>query len=245
MLSPAQIFSFPDACAINQRIKKELFAPTGPLTSKDRQTFRGDIEEVFLSYLLDESHGVMLTPMTDEEQDYTCLAQVDVFLRKPDRAAPFAERCHRAIPYPLIVILHDGESLMLSLAEKRCSRDGKEKTVLERTGHTDWLPPAALDDFRCAADFARSRKTSFRELYLHYLNLLEVQQAATLTGQFREDALAHEERHRLLVDLRHLNQHLATVRAEAQSETELARQIELNLQAQQLRRQIKDITSRL
>lgn len=103
----------------------------------------------------------MLTPMTDEEHDYTCLLQVDVFLRKPDKAAPFAERCHRAIPYPLVVILHDGESLMLSMAEKRYSRDGKEQTVLERTVRTDWLPSAALDEFRCAADFPHSRKTSF------------------------------------------------------------------------------------
>ena len=187
----------------------------------------------------------MLTPMTDEEHDYTCLLQVDVFLRKPDKAAPFAERCHRAIPYPLVVILHDGESLMLSMAEKRYSRDGKEQTVLERTVRTDWLPSAALDEFRCAADFTHSRKTSFQELHLHYLNLLEVQQAATLTGQFREDALAPEERHRLLADLHQLNQRLATVRAQAQAETELSRQIELNLLAQQLRHQIKDITSRL
>lgn len=46
----------------------------------------------------------MLTPYSDDEQDYACLAQVEVFLKKPGKADRVAELCHRAMPYPLIVV---------------------------------------------------------------------------------------------------------------------------------------------
>ncbi len=57
-----------------------------------------------MRFLLDEQHGVMLTPYSDDEQDYACLAQVEVFLKKPGKADRVAELCHRAMPYPLIVV---------------------------------------------------------------------------------------------------------------------------------------------
>ena len=245
MTATCNIFNFPESCAVNQRIGKALFADNGPLTLADRQTFRSEIEEITLSFLLDEQHGIMLTPYSDDEHDYTCLAQVDVFLKKFGKATRIVELCHRAIPYPLIVILHDGDSMMFSMAEKRCSRDGKEQVVLERFFNTDWLSETALADFQNAADFGRNRKHGYKDLYLHYMDLLEILQCALITGVFKENSLTPEERRNLLGKLHHLNQHLAAVKAKAKTETELPRQVELNLQAKQLEREICEIQKRL
>ncbi len=239
MASGGNIFNFPENCSVNQRIGKALFADNGPLTPTDRRTFRNEIEEIVCSYILDEQHGVMLTPYSDEEHDYTCLTQVDVFLKKTGKAVRVAELCHRAMPYPLIVILHDGNALMLFMAEKRCSRDGKEQVVLERIVNTDWMLETALNDFRNAADFSKNRKLGFKELYLHYMELLEVLQCATITGEFKEAGLSSEERRALLGKLHHLNQHLAAIKAKAKTETELPRLIELNMQAKQLETEIE------
>ena len=239
------IFSFPDTCSVDQRIGKALFADSGPLTPADRRTFRNEISEISCSYILDENHGIMLTPYSDDEHDYTCLAQVDVFLKKPGKAVRIAELCHRAMPYPLIVILHDGDSMMLSMAEKRFSRDGKENVVLEHVTHTDWMPETALADFRTAADFSKNRKLGFRELYRHYMALLDVLQCAGITGEFKEDGLTPEERRRLLEDLHQLELKLAGIKAEASKETELSRQVELNLQAKQINHEIQEIHEKI
>lgn len=245
MALAGSIFNFPDACSVDQRIGKALFADNGPLTPADRRTFRNEIEEIVCSYILDENHGIMLTPYSDEEHDYTCLTQVDVFLKKPGKAVRVAELCHRAMPYPLIVVLHDGESLMFSMAEKRFSRDGKEQVVLERAVNTEWMLVTALSDFRNAADFGKNRKLTFKDLYLHYMELLEVLQCAGITGEFREGGLAPEERRNLLGKLHHLNLHLAAIKAKARTETELPRQVELNIQAKRLEREIGEIQKRL
>lgn len=245
MSSSGNIFNFPENCFVNQRIGKALFADNGPLTPADRRTFRNEIGEIVCTCILDERHGIMLTPFADDERDYTCLTQVDVFLKKSGKAARVAELCHRAMPYPLVVVLHDGDALMLSMAEKRCSRDGKAQVVLERTVSTDWLMESALGDFRKAADFGKNRKLAFKDLYLHYMELLEVLQCAGITGEFREGGLAPEERRNLLCKLHHLNLHLAAIKAKARTETELPRQVELNIQAKRLEREIGEIQKRL
>lgn len=245
MALAGSIFNFPDACSVDQRIGKALFADNGPLTPADRRTFRNEIEEIVCSYVLDENHGIMLTPYSDEEHDYTCLTQVDVFLKKPGKAVRVAELCHRAMPYPLIVILHDGESLMFSMAEKRFSRDGKEQVVLERPVCTDWMQEEKLADFRNAADFGKNKKLGFRDLYRHYLALLDVLQCAGITGEFKEAGLSPDDRRRLLDELHHLNQQLAEIKAMAKKETELSRQIELNLQAKQINHEIHEIHKKI
>ena len=239
------IFNFPATCTVDQRIGKALFADNGPLTPGDRRTFRNEISEIICSYILDENHGIMLTPYSDEEHDYACLAQVDVLLKKPGKAVRIAELCHRAMPYPLIVILHDGDSIMFSMAEKRFSRDGKENVVLERVTNTDWMPDTALADFRTAADFAKNRKLGFRELYRHYMALLDVLRCAGITGEFKEDGLTPEERRRLLESLHRLELRLAGIKAEAKKSDVLSRQIELNLQAKQVCGEISEIQTTL
>ena len=239
------IFNFPGTCSVDQRIGKALFADNGPLTPGDRRTFRNEISEIICSYILDENHGIMLTPYSDDEHDYTCLAQVDVFLKKPGKVVRVAELCHRAMPYPLIVILHDGDSMMFSMAEKRFSRDGKENVVLEHVTHTDWMQETALADFRTAADFSKNRKLGFRELYRHYMALLDVLQCAGITGKFKEDGLTPEERRRLLEELHQLELKLAGIKVEASKETELSRQVELNVQAKQIEHGICKIHNKL
>lgn len=238
-------FNFPDTCSVGQRIGKALFADNGPLTPADRRTFRNEIEEITCSYILDENHGIMLTPYSDEEHDYTCLTRIDVFLRKPGKAVRVTELCHRAMPHPLIVVLHDGELLMFSMAEKRFSRDGREQVVLERVVNTDWMSESQLADFRKAADFSISRELGFRDLYLHYMELLDVQRCAAITGVFREDGLSPEERRRLLEDLHQLELKLAEIQAKANKETELPRQIELNIQAKKIEHEICEIQQKI
>ncbi len=264
-------FNFPVSCRVDQRIGKALFADNGPLTPADRRTFRNEIEEIVCSYVLDENHGIMLTPYSDEEHDYTCLAQIDVFLKKPEKAVRVAELCHRAMPYPLIVILHEttentelhrnekniintlpcssvffcGSDVMFSMAEKRFSRDGKEQVVLERFVYTEWMQEEKLADFRNAVDFSKNRKLGFRDLYRHYITLLDVLQCAGITGKFKESGLSPEERRSLLAELHHLNQQLAELKAAVKKTTELSQQVDLNMQAQKITHEIQEIHKKI
>lgn len=239
------IFHFPETCSIGEKIGKALFAENGPLTASDRKTFRNDISEIICSYILDDNHGIVLTPYTDEEHDYTCLTQVDVFLKKTGKATRVAELCHRAMPYPLIVILHDANKIMFSMAEKRFSRDGKEQVVLEQITNTEWCPESNLAEFQNAVDFRKNKKLGFLELYRHYMALLDVLRCAGITGEFKETGLTPEERRILLTELHRLEQHLAEITSRAKQESILSAQMELNMQAARIKQAITKTKERL
>ena len=244
-LKKNNIFQFPETCSIGEKIGKALFAENGPLTANDRKTFRNDISEIICSYILDDNHGIMLTPYTDEEHDYTCLTQVDVFLKKTGKATRVAELCHRAMPYPLIVILHDADKIMLSMAEKRFNRDGKEQVVLEQSTNTEWHSESNLAEFQDAVNFRKNKKLGFLELYRHYMAMLYVLRCAGITGSFSEAGLSSEKRRRLLEELHQLELQLATVKAKAKQETILSAQVELNMQAAQIKQAITQTQERL
>lgn len=238
-------FHFPDSCHVNQRIAKVLFAENGPLTPGDRRAFKNDIAEICCSYVLDENHGILLHAYTDGEHDYSSLVQIDVFLKKPGKAARIAELCHRAMPYPLIVILHDGENLYLSMAEKRFSRDGKEQLVLERQTNTGWIGNRFLPEFSEAADFGKFKMNRYLDLYRHYSNLLNVLKTAEVTGTFNVSRIPPDGRRRLLAELHQLQNQLAGWKANAKTENEMARQVEINMQAKRIEEGIREITRQL
>lgn len=238
-------FHFPDSCHVNQRIGKVLFAENGPLTPGDRRAFKSDIAEINCSYVLDENHGILLHAYTDGEHEYSSLVQIDVVLRKPGKAARIAELCHRTMPYPLIVILHDGENVMFSMAEKRFSRDGKEQVVLEQQTDTGWISDRFLQAFAEAADFGKFRKNSYLELYRHYAELLDVLKTAEINGTFQQSSISPDERRRLLTELHQLQNQLAELKAKAKKEAELSRLVEINMQAKKLNHEIHEIHEKL
>ena len=241
----SNLLNFPDSCFVGQRIAKVLFAENGPLTPGDRKTFRSDIEEIFCSYILDDNHGVMLNSYTDAEHDFSCLAQIDVVLKKAGKAARVAELCHRAMPYPLIVILHDGDKLWFSMAEKRFSRDGKEHVVLEQQSDTGWISDRFLQAFAETADFGKFRKNSYLELYRHYAELLDVLKTAEITGTFQQSSISPDERRRLLAELHQLQNQLAELKAKAKKEAELSLLVEINMQAKKLNHKMHKIHEKL
>ena len=236
----SNLLNFPDSCFVGQRIAKVLFAENGPLTPGDRKTFRSDIEEIFCSYILDDNHGVMLNSYTDAEHDFSCLAQIDVVLKKAGKAARVAELCHRAMPYPLIVILHDGDKLWFSMAEKRFSRDGKEQVVLEQQTDTGWISDRFLSELTEAADFDKFRKNSYLDLYRHYAELLDVLKCAEVTGILEQSSIAPDERRRLLEELHQLQNQLTELKAKAKKESEMSRLVEINMQAKKLNHEIHE-----
>ena len=67
----------------------------------------------------------------DEQRAYLELAVLLVDLREAGKVSRIAELIHRAIPYPVLLILADSDGLMLSLAHIRWAQKEADKTVLE------------------------------------------------------------------------------------------------------------------
>lgn len=144
----------PDSCHLGKRVFKKLFDENAELSAGDRKALADDVDTITWQYTLKPS--TIRSRSGCRYREYHEVAVLEAGLKGRAKAARLAEVIHRAIPYPVVLILSDSVGLptsdgttaqatqhaMLSLATKRLSRAEKNAIVADGF-NTDWLDLAA------------------------------------------------------------------------------------------------------
>lgn len=222
---------------VDQRVPKKLLVENGAPTTADRKLIQDGIETItWVAALKPSSIGV--PEYRDEQRSYLELAVLLVDLRDTGKITRLAELIHRAIPYPVLLILADTAGLMLSLAHIRWAQKEADKTVLEgepsmvrlsgqTSGQSDFLQALSL---RCQP------RTDLHALYQGWLDTLTALQAAAITGHFvrSENAEHATARHTALHRCREIDAEVARLRLAAGKEKQMARQVAVNMEIKAL-----------
>jgi len=234
----------PCSCSVDQRVPKKLLVENGAPTASDKRLIADAIEEIqWIAALKPNTIGV--SDFRDEKREYLEIAVLAVTLRtkdaKPANAARLAELVHRAVPYPIFLLLKSGHHMTLSLAHKRWAQNEADKVVLDGGVVSVTLPddvPSeyALSAFTQALSLANQPQTTLLSLYQGWINSVQAMQSAKLTGTFKtvdtpEQAMA---RRQVLQDVQRLELEEARLRAHAAKEKQLARLVEINLALQRV-----------
>ena len=167
---------------------------------------------------------------------------------KPASLARLAELVHRAVPYPVLLLM-EGPALTLSLAHKRWAQNEAGKVVLDgdpasaSLSHIteDVVQDAEAVDrsiapqieraFVQSLSIARQPQTTLHALYQGWMERVCALQAARLTGTYQADTTPEQAaaRWQALADCARLENEIDRLRAQAAKEKQLARQVELNL----------------
>ena len=230
----------PASCRVDQRIPKKLLVENGAPTSADKRNITEGIEEIqWVATLKPSTIGV--SEYRDETREYLEIAVLHIALRQAAKIARIAELTHRAIPYPLMLILTIEDKLIVSMAHIRWAQNEADKVVLdgESVGvalNDPITAPDILSAFLQALSITRQPRENLKVLYQGWLDTLAAFQAAEITGVFahcKADAQAGTRRESLLAywELEH---QIAILRASAAKEKQLARQVALNVEIKQL-----------
>jgi hypothetical protein len=233
----------PDGCRVDQRVPKKLLLENGAPTAADKRLIADTVEEIqWVAALKPNTIGV--PDYRDESREYLEVAVLAVTLRrqseggkaKPTNPARLAELVHRAVPYPVLLLLHSEQRLTLSLAHKRWAQNEAGKVVLDGGMVFMSLPEdapsfAALNAFVQAIALTHQPRSSLFALYQGWMDSAHALLAAKLTGTFKktdgpEQAAA---RRHALQECARLEAEAACLRTQAGKEKQLARQVELNL----------------
>lgn len=250
----------PAEASVGQRIPKKMLAENltsrGTATSADRKLLQEQIEEVtWVAALKPSNAGI--PAYQDEVRSYLELAVLNVRLRqgsqldvKAAKVSPsvvrLAELVHRAIPYPVLLVLDDGARLYLSLVHIRWAQKEADKTVLDGEmiqavlSRDRQAPLAAsadtLSGFFAALDLSQQQRSDLFSLYQGWMDVVLALQTASVTGRFavsesREQA---EARHQALLELKRLQAEIGRLRGIATKEHQLARRVEINLEIKRI-----------
>jgi len=237
-------FELPASCRVDQRIPKKLLVENGAPTSADKRNINEGIEEIqWVASLKSSTIGV--PEYRDETREYLEITVLHIALRQDAKAARIAELTHRAIPYPLILLLTAQNQLILSMAHIRWAQNEADKVVLDGepvvvTLAGDSTSPEVLSAFFQALSITRQPRANLKVLYQGWLDILTDCQAAQITGAFAqsETEVQASVRRAALQDCRRLEAEVERLRNIAAKEKQLARRVEMNIELQRLQREL-------
>jgi hypothetical protein len=242
--------AIPDACRLGKRVFKKLFHDNAKLGATDKKAFREDIDVITWQYTL-KPNTISIQAYEDNQREYHEVAILQVALKTLNRTNRIAEIIHRAIPYPLIVVLTYKTMCTMSLAHKRFSQAEKGAIVTEDfliTGWIDLLAPTPIQQaFLDSIAVSDMQHTHFFAFYSAFTDRLVALDCAKLTGEYRLESTVTKcqvRRNQLAVGHK-LEIQIAGHKAAIMKETQFNRKVELNVKMKELERQFQTITAKL
>jgi len=243
--------AIPESCQLGKRVFKKQFVENAALGAADKKAFQEDVDSILWQYTLKPT-TIPIQPYEDAEREYLELNVLQVNLRHERRYKRLAEMIHRAIPYPLLLLLSWEMQVAITLADKRLNRADSNKIVVETMYDTGWLTLAALTDWQ--ADFLVDFRLpnfsylSFYALHQDMVRRVVALNSAAYTGHYQlrpRDTGPLTLRVTQLVQLEKLEQEQAEIRNQLKKEKNLGKQVNLNVRMKQLADQINILKNQL
>lgn len=247
-----EALALPREALVGQRVPKTLLVENGAPTSADKRLIEASVEELrWVAALKPTTVGI--AAFRDEMREVVELAVLSLSVREVTGAklARLVELVHRAIPYHLLLITVVGASPpTLSLADKRWAQNEGGKVVLDGDliiadlgSHT----PHVRSELLAALALARQPRAHLYALYRGWIDAALAAEAARRTGAFAATDTTQRaaEREEALRVCASLESSMASLRAAAAKEKQMARQVELNLELRRLQAQHQEARLKL
>ena len=245
-------FDLPTGSRVEERVPKKLLVENGAPTVVDKRHINEGIEEIqWLAALKPNTIGV--PEYRDDVREYLEIAVLSVTLRGSVKAGRLVELLHRAVPYPMVLlIVMQNRNLSLSLVHKRWSQGEMGKVVLDGVIVEVLLesqsPVSAIEEqFMQALALDRQPRTTLYDLYQGWMDTLYALHAARLTGIFAVSATSDQASTRRLAlqECRSLSGEGARLQGLAAKEKQLARLVDLNLELKRVQAELTVAKGRL
>ena len=247
---PIAALALPAGAHVDRRVPKTLLIENGAPTAADKRRIRDGVEEIrWLAVLKPTTVGV--AEYRDAVREYLEIVVLKLTLRGGVGAERVTELVHRAVPYPVLLFVWQGESVGLSLSHKRWSQGEGGKTVLDGgiigaalgdDGGTE--PPRA---FVLSLALRRQPRATLYALYQGWVDTAQALNVARVTGEFAmpSSAAAAAQRAAAIGKYRRLDAQIAELYAKARNEKQLSRRVAMNLELEELRRNRRATVERL
>jgi len=260
--------ALPASCRVDQRVPKKMLIENGAPTAADKRLINDRIEEIqWLAALKPNTIGV--PAYSDDVREYLEIAVLCITLRgEPMNAANLArlvELVHRAVPYPVLLLLDAPQGLSVSLAHKRWSQNEAGKVVLDGDVITTALDldvsealvavsadPAATAQpivaaFMQAIALRLQPQANLMDLYQGWMACLLTLKVARYTGTFKHEIGLQPilNKRKQLQTIERLTADVTSLRSQAAKARQLAQQVELNLALQRVQAQLTQARSQL
>ena len=237
---PIEALALPSDALIDRRVPKTLLIEAGAFAPGDRRRIQEGVEEFrWLAALKPATVGI--AEYRDTEREYIEIAVLKLVLRSAARSERIVELVHRAVPYPVLLIVWLDGTPELSLAHKRRSLSAADKTVIDGAIVAARVPNecsnGSLGALRKALALKRQPRETLKDLYQGWIDTVHAFRAATITGGFRlpSTPAAASDREAALREYWRLSERIENILSAAGDEKQMNRRAEMNMELARLR----------
>lgn len=277
-----EYLDLPEKSFLGSRVAKKQLIENSKLSTADKKAVQEDIESIVWRNTLKNS-TINISPYFSEINsddtnnqenssetesfvlEYSEIAIIEVTIRSEKRVKKIAELIQRAIPYPLMLVLHlkhvtEGDlplSLYLNLATKRLSKADHSKLKVERFYHSQKFTEELITENSIEEQFFKSLSVNnqsfinFYEFYMGWVKQFIALEKSKLTDSFDLDASQSVDieqakaQANVLDSIAALEAKLSGIRQKIKQENQINRKVELNIQAQKIKRDLAQLTAEL
>lgn len=233
----------PAAALVQQRVPKKLLIENGAITAGDKRVITDGIDEIhWLASLKPSTVGVpaFVDGSDPPAREYLEVAVLSVQLRAGAKEHRIAELVHRAIPYPLLLLLEQPGALTLSVGHIRWAQNEAAKVILDGAPYEACIdgntPVASVAALLEALALTKLPRADLFALVQGLIDALTGFRASLLTGKpgappTPDTAAAQRQALQRCIEIDH---QIAQLRSAAVKEKQLPRQIAINLEVKRL-----------
>jgi hypothetical protein len=225
----------PASARIDRRVPKTLLVEHGAPTPADKKRINECIEEVqWIATLKPTTIGV--PAWRDEIREYSEIAVLSVTLRPDANSQRLESLIHRAVPYPVFLVVAESAGATVSLAQKRWSQNEAGVVVLDGDPLRAGMMATDADEVRSAffdtLSLAYRARVDLFQLYQSWMDSLLALLAARMTGTFAIASAPARAAARAaaLRECSRLESEIDRLRSAAAKERQIAKQVELTLE---------------
>lgn len=240
----------PDDARVDQRIPKKLLLEQGVPTAADKRQIQDGIDELMWVAALKPSN-IGVPAFQDNIRSYEEIAILTLSLRPGAKASRIAELIHRAIPYPVALVIAQSEGVSFSLAHKRLSLVETNQVVIEKVEATkpfsEAVPNKEVSAFLNSLALSAQPTQDLFALYQGWIDRVVALAAALITGGYRSSETPEEAavRRAALDEHAAFDREISVLRAKAEKEKQMDRLVDLNMEIKRLESKIALIKQQL
>lgn len=242
------ILQLPTRCLLNKKITKAFFKRNFDLTIVERSLL--DKQIVGIDWLASLSaENINVPSYLNEDISYEEIQIITADISCGNFEAEYlkiAELIHKYIPYAILLCIYDLEQMVWSTFDKRVNQKDANKRIIDKRYFTEIIPlkekTESQNEFLNSLVFSKLSKANLYELYNNYVERIFALQASTLNGTFTVRTQSRTQSDRLLLkNIEKLQQEVEKLSKLVRKETQLNKQVNLNLLIQDKRREITQL----
>lgn len=245
-----EALGLPPSSIIGQKLPKKTLTERGARTAVERRLIKETVSKItWIASLKSATIGVKA--YTDKTREYQEVQVFHAELRGKAKVSKFMELFHRSIAYPLLLIVSFEKENTISVAHKRHSLSEKGAVVMDgeiiAAAIASLQPENSINAFINSLAVPSQPHTDLLDFYNGWV--------ASITGRIVErrirkfslpDSPEDAANMRIAVgECQRIEDRMVSIRKEAAKEKQMSRQVELNMELQQLQATLDDLVADL